>query len=147
MTADPRLRGHLQRALAHEMGAVQLYLAQASLAEMWGLEEHGRRFRRDGVDELTHVELIIQRMLVVGMTPNSGNVAPVRLGRSIEEMLLIDRELEVEAIHAYDDAARYSARIGDGGTEELFVRLLGEEMEHLGSIDQTLADLAGRGSS
>lgn len=138
MAADPRLRGHLLRGLGLEMGAVQQYLAQASLTEMWELGEHSRRFRRDGVDELAHVERLVQRMLLLGMTPNAGSIAPVRLGRSVEEMLLIDRELEIEAIHAYDDAARYCVRIGDHATEALFAGLLRDELEHLGSIDQSL---------
>lgn len=141
MAADPRLRGHLLRGLGHEMGAVQQYLAQASLAEVWGLDDYARRFRRDGVDELPHVERLIQRMLVLGITPNGGPIAAVRPGRSVEEMLLIDREIEIEAIHAYDDAARYCARIGDHLSEGLFAGLLREELEHLGSIDQTLAEL------
>ena len=126
---------------------MQQYLAQASLAEMWGLGEHGRRFRRDGVDELAHVERLIRRMLVLGITPNAGNIVPVRPGRSVEEMLLVDRELEIEAIHAYDDAARYCARTGDSETEELFANLLREEVEHLGSIDQALADLRAERAS
>lgn len=147
MAADPRLRGHLLRALGHEMGAVQQYLAQACLAQMRGLDEHGRRFRRDGVDELAHVERLIRRMLVLGITPNAGTIVPVRPGRSVEEMLLVDRELEIEAIRAYDGAARYCARAGDNETEELFATLLREEMEHLGSLDRALADLRARGAS
>lgn len=139
VAADPRLRGHLLRALGHEMGAVQQYLAQASLAEMWELDDYARRFRRDGVDELAHVERLIHRMLLLGITPNSGSIAPVRQGRSVKEMLLIDRALEIEAIHAYDDAARYCARIGDRATEGLFAGLLREELEHLESIDEALA--------
>ena len=35
MAIDPRLTGYLARALSHEMTAVQQYLAQASLTEMW----------------------------------------------------------------------------------------------------------------
>ncbi len=142
VAADPRLRGHLLRALGHEMGAVQQYLAQASLADMWELGEYGRQFRRDAVDELTHVERLIQAMLVLGIAPNTNNIAPVRLGRSVQEMLLVDRELEVEAIHAYDAAALYCSRIGDRATEGLFAGLLDEELEHLGSIDDALGRVA-----
>ncbi len=120
------------------MGAVQQYLAQATVAGMWELDDYSQRFRRDGVDELSHVERLIKRMLQLGITPNAGSIAPVRPGRSVEEMLLIDRDLEIEAIHAYDDAARYCARVGDRTTEGLFAGLLREELEHLGSIEESL---------
>lgn len=147
MAADPRIRGHLLRALGHEMGAVQQYLAQASLAEIWDLDEYGRRFRRDGIDELAHVERLIRRMLVLSITPNVSGIAPVRTGRSVEEMLLIDRELEIDAIQSYDDAARYCARVGDNETAELFAGLLREELEHLSSLDEALASLGAKGAS
>lgn len=141
MTPDPRLRGHLQRALASELQAVQQYLAQACLVELWGLPDYGRRFRQDAHDEVGHAERLTQRMLVLGIVPNSVAVGPVRLGRTLEEILLIDRELEIEVVQAYDDAALYSTRVGDAGTAQLFSELLEEEIQHLQGIDQALDEL------
>lgn len=135
---DPRLRGYLVRALGHEMGAVQLYLAQAGLAGMWALDDESRQFRTDGLDELGHVERVQQRLLELGMAPPAVAGPPVRLGRSVEEMLLIDRELEVEVIRLYEPARLYSARIRDQGSEELFAGLLRDELEHLAHIDAWL---------
>jgi bacterioferritin len=138
VTPDPRLRGYLVRALGHETGAVQLYMAQAILAEMWGLHEQSRQFRTDGLEELDHVERVMRRLLEFGLAPPSLNGPPVRLGRSVEEMLLIDREMEVDVIRLYEEARLYSARIRDHASEELFAGLLGDELEHLAHIDVCL---------
>lgn len=141
MAPDARLRGYLVRALGHETGAVQLYLAQASLAAMWGLDEWARQFRTDGSEELGHVERVMQRLLELGIAPPAVATAPVRLGRSVEEMLLIDRELEVDVVRLYDQARLYGARTRDRVSEDLFASLLGDEMEHLAHIDASLDEL------
>lgn len=135
---DPRLRGFLARALGHETSAVQQYLAQASLTRMWGLDEDCQRFRSDAIDELGHVERVMQRLLALGVVPPAASCQPVRLGRSVEEMLLVDRELEIDVIRLYDEASRYCSRIRDGVSEELFAGLLREEIEHLTSLDRAL---------
>lgn len=132
------MRGFLVRALGHELGAVQLYLAQASLAAMWGLDDWSRQFRNDGFEELGHVERVMQRLLELGMAPPAVAGPPVRLGRAVEEMLLIDRELEVDVVRLYEQARLYSARTRNLDCEKLFAGLLGDELEHLAHIDASL---------
>ena len=80
MATDPRLVGYLMRALAHEMAAVQQYLAQASLATMWQMHDHGQRFRRDAEEELNHAQQLIEHLLVLGIPANGVSLPPIRLG-------------------------------------------------------------------
>ncbi len=141
---DPRLAGYLARALNAEFAAVQQYSAQASLTSSWGLKEYSSRFRSDARDELEHVDLLIQQMLNVGIVPNGTQLPPVRLGRSIEEMLLIDRGMEVEVVRLYGEAERYCGRSRRGGLQELFRGLLDDETGHLRDLDELLADVRQR---
>lgn len=141
MWVDPRLTGYLARALSHEMAAVQQYLAQASLAAMWQLGEHSRRFRSDAEEELGHAQQLIERMLVLGIPCNATQLPPIRPGRTLEEMLLIDRELEIEVIRLYEEAAHYCARIRDGETQVLFASLQQDERGHLCDLDRMLTGI------
>ncbi len=141
MAIDPRLTGYLARALSHEMTAVQQYLAQASLTEMWMLGEHSKRFRGDAEEELGHAQQLIERMLVLGISSKATQLQPIRTGRTLEEMLLIDRELEIEVIHLYEEATRYCARMRDSETQALFARLLQDELGHLRDLDQMLTEI------
>ena len=141
MATDPRRAGYLARALGHEMAAVQQYLAQSSLTAMWQLGEHSRRFRRDAEEELGHAQQLIERMLVLGIPANATQLSPVRLGRSIEEMLLIDRELEIEAVRLYEEAAHYCDRMRDSETQTLFAALLQDELGHLRDLDRLLTEI------
>jgi bacterioferritin len=141
MAADPRLAGYLARALAHEMGAVQQYLTQATLAGRWGLAEYSARFRSDATEEMEHARRLIERMLELGITPNATQLATVRPGRNLVEMFEVDRALEVAAIALYDEAARYSGRFRDTASQQLFTALRTDEEEHLRDLDVMLGRL------
>ncbi|WP_018864192.1 MULTISPECIES: ferritin-like domain-containing protein [Thioalkalivibrio] len=133
--ADPRIVGYLNRAVAHELSAVQQYLAQARLTAMWGMRDVSECLRRDAQEELDHADRFMTRMFHHGVAPNGSQLAPVRLGRSMAELLERNRELEMEAVRLYDEAAVYCRRVGAAGDAELFESILEDELEHVREID------------
>lgn len=133
--ADPRIVGYLNRAVAHELSAVQQYLAQARLTAMWGLSDVSECLRRDAQEELDHADRFMTRMFHHGVAPNGSQLAPVRLGRSMAELLERNRELEMEAVRLYDEAAVYCRRVGAAADAELFESILEDELEHVREID------------
>ena len=141
MPTDARLSGYLSRALSHEMAAVQQYLLQAKLTALWGLSAPSAQFRRDASDELVHAERLMERMLILGIPCNATQLPAVRLGRTLEEMLQIDRMLEIEVIRLYEEAALYCGRRRDGDTQALMQDLLQDELGHLKDLDQQLSAL------
>lgn len=139
MQPDPRLSGHLTRALSHELAAVQQYLMQAKLVGLWGMSEMSRQICKDVQEELQHAERLMERMLVLGVPPNATQLPPVRTGRSVEEMWQINRLLEIEAVRLYEEGSHYCARIRDTETQALFEDILKEEMGHLGELERLLS--------
>lgn len=141
MAIDPRLLGYLNRALGHEMAAVQQYMAQSKLCGLWGMAEHCSHFRQDVIEELGHVESLMDALLKLGVTPNATQLPPVRLGRTMDEMVAIDRVLEVEAVRLYEEAAAYCTRVRDFGHHALFMQILRDELQHLDELDRMSASL------
>jgi len=135
MSVDPRTLGWLSRALTHEMCAVQQYLAQSVLARLWGDEALSSKLRSEAVEELGHAERLMERLIVLGVAPSAGNLPPSRLGRSVDELLAADRELEVEAVHLYQEAVAHARRMRDSDGADLLADILAEEMEHVQDID------------
>jgi bacterioferritin len=133
---DPRLLGYLNRALGHEMAAVQQYMAQSKLCGLWGMAEHCGHFRQDVIEELGHVESLMGALLKLGVTPHATQLPPVRLGRTLEEMIEIDRVLEVEAVRLYEEAAAYCTRVRDFEHHALFAQILRDELQHLDELDK-----------
>jgi bacterioferritin len=68
----------------------------------------------------------------------------VRLGRSLEEMIAIDRVLEIEAIRLYEEGAAYCARVRDFSHHALFEKILRDELQHLEELDKMEASLQPR---
>ena len=135
MSVDPRTLGWLSRALTHEMSAVQQYLAQSVLARMWGDEALSSKLRSEAVEELGHAERLMERLIAVGVAPSAGNLPPSRLGRSVDDMLAADRELEVDAVRLYQEAVAHARRMRDSDGASLHADILAEEMEHVQEID------------
>ena len=144
MSAHPRVAGYLSQALSHEMTVVRQYLTQACLSELWGLGEEAAYFRREAGEELQHAGQIISHLLGLGLLPNATQLAPVRPGRSLEEMLRLDRQLELDAVLLYDAALRFSQRFRDEAAGQLFAALLADEQAHMGELDRMLAALADK---
>ena len=141
MAMDPRLNGYLTRALGHEMAAVQQYMAQSKLCDLWGMADRCSHFRQDVIEELGHVESLMDALLKLGVTPHATQLPAVRLGRSLEEMIAIDRVLEVEAVRLYEEAAAYCTRVRDVGHHALFAKILRDELQHLDELDKLSASL------
>ena len=141
---DQRLRGYLNRALGHEMAAVQQYMAQSRLCDLWQLADYCSHFHQDVIEELGHVSSLTDALLKLGAAPNATQLPPVRLGRTLEEMLAIDRVLEVEAVRLYEEAAAYCIRVRDAAHHALFQKILNDELEHLHELDRMEADLRSK---
>lgn len=141
MAIDPRLLGYLNRALTHEMAAVQQYMAQSRLCGLWNMADHCAHFRQDVVEELDHVQSLMDALLKLGAAPVAMQLPPVRLGRNLGEMIAIDRVLEVEAIRLYEEAAAYCGRVRDFAHHGLFAGILRDELMHLDELRKMEADL------
>lgn len=141
MAIDPRLLGYLNRALTHEMAAVQQYMAQSRLCGLWGMADHCAHFRQDVVEELDHVQSLMDALLKLGAAPAATQLPPVRLGRNLGEMIAIDRVLEVEAIRLYEEAAAYCGRVRDFAHHGLFAGILRDELMHLDELRKMETDL------
>ncbi|MGG7054492.1 ferritin-like domain-containing protein [Nitrosomonas sp. ANs5] len=135
MSVDSRTLGWLTRALTHEMSAVQQYLAQSVLARLWGDIALAEKLRHEAAEEMEHAERLMERLIQLGVAPSATNLAPVRLGRSRDVLLAVDRALEVDAVHLYQDALAHAQRMHDTDTAALLESILREEIAHVHEID------------
>ncbi len=145
MKADPRTLGWLNRALAHELGAVQQYQAQSVLARLWGEPALAEYLQREALEELGHARRIMERLILLGVAPCAGGLAPARLGRTVDQLLLANRQLEMEAVHLYQEALSHASRVRDGDVAALMQSILDEERLHLADLDQQISERMNHG--
>lgn len=143
--AHPRILGYLGRALSLELSAVQQYMTQASLAELWGDREAAERFRRETVEEMQHAETIVQRMLRLGVAPAASQLRPATHAPDLAGLLRHNQWLEADLIEHYAEALRFCVLIGDGDNEAFFRDLWNDEQHHAQELSAWLRSLADGG--
>ncbi|MBX6419806.1 MAG: ferritin [Nevskia sp.] len=136
MAVDPRTLGWFARALNHELGAVQQYLAQSVLARLWGDAELAARLRAEALEELEHAERLMERQILFGVAPSAGSLPVTRLGRDAAELLAQDRRLEANAVALYADALTHVRRLRHRDSAAVLESILAEERAHLDHIAQ-----------
>ncbi len=129
-SADQRVLGYLGRALSLELTAVQQYSTQARLAAAWGLTDAAGRLRAEADDEMGHVDRIVARMLALGCAPGASQLRPVRLGKSLVELLQADQSMETDIQQLYAEAVTHCTRIADHDNRVFFQAILDEERSH-----------------
>jgi len=137
----PRVLGYLGRALSLEFSAVQQYMTQGSLVELWGDQTAATRFRQDTVEEMQHAETIINRMLQLGVAPAASQLRPVAHAPDLVGLLRQNALLEDSLIQHYAEAFRFCVLIGDSANEAFFRQLWSEEQLHGEDLAQWLATL------
>ena len=91
--------------------------------------------RREAVEELGHAERLMERLILLGVAPSSGNLPPARLGRSVGDLLSADRVLEVDAVRLYEEALAHARRMRDADNAALLDSILAEEVAHVRELD------------
>ena len=137
----PRVLGFLGRALSLELTAVQQYMTQASLVELWGDLDAAARFREETVEEMRHAEAIVQRMLALGVAPAASQLRAAAHAADLAGLLRHDARLEQDLIQLYGDAVRFCVLIGDGPHRDFFTGLLDDEQHHAREIEAWLQQL------
>ena len=143
--AHPRVLGYLGRALSLELTAVQQYMTQASLVELWGQPEAAERFRHETVEEMQHAEKIVQRMLSLGVAPAASQLRPVTHAPDLAGLLRHNQLLETNLIQLYAEAVRFCVLIGDSHNEAFFRELWNNEQHHGEELAAWLRSLGGYG--
>jgi len=117
---------------------VQQLLAQSVLARRWGDEALSKGLRHEATEELAHAELLMERLILMGVSPAAQPLSVARLGRNADELLLANRGLELEAIRIYKEALLHANRVRDTETASLMASILDEEKQHLVQLDAVI---------
>ena len=140
----PRVLGYLGRALSLELSAVQQYMTQASLVDLWGDQASAERFREETVEEMQHAERIVQHMLSLGVAPAASQLQPVTHAADLVGLLEQNAELEQQLVNHYSEASRFCGLINDQANASFFNALLEDEQHHSRDLEAWLQQLGGR---
>jgi bacterioferritin len=143
MKGDARAIDYLNKALRHELTAVNQFWLHYRMLENWGLRELARKWRKESIEEMEHADKLIDRIIFLEGFPNMQVLDPLHIGQTVPEILDCDLKLEYTARAIYEEAAHYCHGIKDFVTRDLFEALMKDEEGHIDFLE-TQIDLVKR---
>ena len=55
----------------------------------------------------------------------------IKIGRTVEEIVAVDEDAELDAVKAYNDSIAAAAAAGDNGTRDMLTKILQDEERHV----------------
>lgn len=138
MKGDDKVIERLNEALFLELGAVNQYWLHYRLLEDWGYTLLAKKEREESIEEMHHADRLVERIIFLEGHPNLQNVAPLRIGQDIREVLEADLKGEYDARDSYRKSRDICHDAGDYVSMKLFEDLLADEEGHIDFLETQL---------
>ena len=143
MQGDAKVIDYLNKALRHELTAINQYWLRYRFLDNWGLRDMAKLWRKESIEEMEHADKLTERILFFDGFPNMQVLDPLRIGQNVKEIIECDLAAEMSARALYQEAATYCHGVKDYVTRDLFEKLMSDEEHHLDFLETQL-DLIGR---
>jgi bacterioferritin len=147
MRGDERVIEFLNRALRHELAAINQYWLHYRILDNWGYKELAKVWRAESLEEMQHADKLVTRILFLDGQPNMQSLDQLRIGQSVKTVLECDLAAEVDARALYLEAARYCESVQDRVSKNLFEELTTDEEHHIDFLETQLSLIAQLGES
>lgn len=138
MKADPIIINQLNKVLGNELIAINQYLLHARMFKNWGLEKLDQKIFQQSLDEMKHVDSLVERILFLEGCPNLQELGKLTIGENLIEMLTSDLGLETEAVHDLRSAISISETAKDFVSRDLLTQILESEENHVDWLESQL---------
>ena len=138
MKGEPKVIEYLNRALRHELTAINQYWLHYRLLDNWGLESLAKQWRKESIEEMEHADKLVDRIIFLDGFPNMQVLDPLHIGQNVKEILDCDLKAEISARTLYEEAATHCHGARDYVTRDLFEKLMKDEEDHIDFLETQL---------
>ncbi len=131
MKGSAKVTKVLNERLAEELTAINQYMVHSEMCEDWGYGKLHKAIEKQAFDEMHHAEWLIQRLLFLEGSPTVSKLNPIKIGKTVKDMVLNDYAAEVDAVKQYNAAIKIASEAGDNGTRDLLLKILKDEENHV----------------
>ena len=139
MRGDARVIEFLNEQLWAELTAINQYFLHAKMQANFGWVKLAAHTRAESIEEMTHAEVLTDRILFLEGLPNFQRLFPLRIGQTPQQMFEADLAVEVEAIDRLRRGAEYMRSVSDITSAKLFETILADEETHVDYLETQLA--------
>jgi bacterioferritin len=131
MKGNEKLITVLNSLLADELTAINQYMVHSEMCANWGYGKLHQAIRKQAMDEMFHAEWLIERIIFLDGAPTVSNLNPMKIGKTVSEMIKNDNGDELDAVHKYNAAIQLGREVDDQGSVDLLTKILKMEEGHV----------------
>jgi bacterioferritin len=138
MKGDPKVIEFLNQALKAELTAINQYFLHAEMCENWGYQRLAKLIKKESIEEMTHAEKLMERILYLDGTPNMTDYFKINIGATVEAQIKNDLNLEYDAVKRLNEGIKLCVAAGDNGSRDLAQKILDDEEHHVDWLEGQL---------
>ena len=138
MKGDTKVIEYLNKALRHELTAVNQYWLHYRLLDNWGYKSLAKQWRQEWIEEMQHADKLIVRIISLEGSPNMQTLGSLHIGQTVKEVLERDLDSEISARALYQEAATNCHAVKDYVSRDLFEELMQNEEDHIDFLETQL---------
>ena len=131
MKGSKKLLLVLNALLADELTVVNQYMVHSEMCENWGYGKLHAAIRKQAIDEMHHAEWLIERIIFFEGAPTVSKLNPIKIGKTVSEMISVDHADELKVVRDYNEAIRLAHEVEDQGSVDLLIKILKMEEGHV----------------
>src|SRR5690606_26861530 len=113
MKGEPKVVEYLNKALRHELTAINQYWLHYRMLANWGYMDLAKQWRKESIEEMEHADKLVDRIIFLDGFPNMQVLDPLRIGQTVKEVLDCDLAAEISARALYQEAATHCHAVKD----------------------------------
>ena len=121
----------LNSLLADELTVINQYMVHSEMCENWGYGKLHMAIRNQAMDEMHHAEWLIERIIFFEGAPTVSKLNPIKIGKTVLEIISNDNDDELENVHAYNEGIKLALEVKDQGSVDLLTKILKMEEDHV----------------
>ena len=138
MKGDPKVITVLNQVLKAELTAINQYFLHAEMCENWGYHKLAKHTRGESIEEMTHAEKLMERILLLDGAPNVSDYFKINIGSNVKAQIQNDLQVEYDAVKRLNDGIETCVKAGDNGSRDLLEDILTDEEEHIDYLEGQL---------
>lgn len=138
MKGNAKVLKLLSELLRMELTAINQYAMHAKMCKSWGYGQLHQQMWNESIDEMKHVEILIERLLFLGGTPQLDRLEKLQIGKTSRQQLQNDLRLETKALKLLHAGIDLCENVGDHVTGDLLHGIAKDEECHVQWIEAQL---------
>ena len=142
MKGDPKVIEHLQAQLKNELTAINQYFLHYRMLKQWGLDKLAKKEYDESIGEMKHADKLMDRIFMLDGLPNLQDLAKLRVGEDVPEILSCDLQSEQGAQATIKDGIAHCEAVRDYVSRDLLQEILDDTEEHIDFLETQIELIA-----